>query len=164
MRVRAAGAGALVGCALFAVAALGADGAPSREQLTEEVRAVELAFAASVAGDDREAFASFLDVDAVFVSGARATVGREAILEAWKGYFGPDRAELTWSPELVELSGDGTLGLTRGPWTYRGKSAEGEVVEQSGIFNSVWRRQADGSWKVVFDAGCSPCPECGEGP
>jgi len=164
MRVRAAGAGALVGCALFAVAALGADGAPSREQLTEEVRAVELAFAASVAGDDREAFASFLDAEAVFVNGARATVGREAILEAWKGFFGPDRAELTWSPELVELSGDGTLGLTRGPWTYRGKGADGALVEQSGVFNSVWRRQADGSWKIVFDAGCSPCPECGEGP
>jgi ketosteroid isomerase-like protein len=28
---------------------------------------------------------------------------------------------------------------------------------QIGTFNSVWRREADGSWKVVFDKGCPPC-------
>jgi ketosteroid isomerase-like protein len=31
-----------------------------------------------------------------------------------------------------------------------------------GTFNSVWRREADGSWKVVFDRGCPDC-ECPTG-
>jgi ketosteroid isomerase-like protein len=26
-----------------------------------------------------------------------------------------------------------------------------------GTFNSVWRRESDGSWKVVFDKGCDAC-------
>jgi len=25
-----------------------------------------------------------------------------------------------------------------------------------GTFNSVWRKHADGSWKIVFDAGSAP--------
>jgi ketosteroid isomerase-like protein len=28
-----------------------------------------------------------------------------------------------------------------------------QVSEHWGTFNSVWRTQNDGSWKVVFDAG-----------
>jgi ketosteroid isomerase-like protein len=30
---------------------------------------------------------------------------------------------------------------------------EGERVESWGHFNSVWRRDQDGAWKVLFDAG-----------
>jgi predicted secreted Zn-dependent protease len=24
-------------------------------------------------------------------------------------------------------------------------------------FNSTWRRESDGRWRVVFDVGCPPC-------
>ena len=33
---------------------------------------------------------------------------------------------------------------------------EGRVSERWGTFNSVWRRDDDGNWKVVFDAGSAP--------
>jgi ketosteroid isomerase-like protein len=26
-----------------------------------------------------------------------------------------------------------------------------------GTFNSVWRLEADGKWRIVFDKGCPPC-------
>jgi ketosteroid isomerase-like protein len=71
-----------------------------------------------------------------------------------------DAPEFHWRPELVELSADGTLGLTRGPWTLRVRRPDGTDVVETGIFNSVWRRQADGSWRVLFDAGCPSCPVC----
>ena len=103
-----------------------------------------------------------IDADAVFV-GAAVTRGRAAIVEAWKVFFGPERPEFTWRPEIVELSGDGTLGMTRGPWTMKGKGPDGKPFERSGIFNSIWRKQPDGSWKVVFDMGCPGCPACAAG-
>jgi hypothetical protein len=45
-----------------------------------------------------------------------------------------------------------SLGLTSGPIF----SPDGARV---GTFNSVWRRETDGSWKVIFDRGCPEC-EC----
>ncbi len=151
-------------CILALASAAGAlAGEPSgfdRAARTAEVRAIENAFAASVMENKPEVFSSFIDEDAVFVGGSGSKRGRAEIVEAWKGFFAEGRPSFEWHAEVVELSGDGTLGLTRGPWTIRFKDKEGNEVEQAGLFNSVWRRQADGGWKIVFDAGCSPCPKC----
>ena len=125
-----------------------------------EVRSVEIAFAASVTENRPADFAGFLDDEAVFVGGGGALRGRNEIVAAWSGFFAADRPEFEWHPEIVELSRDGTLGFTRGPWTLRTVGEAGETREQSGLFNSIWQRQADGGWKIVFDAGCSPCPAC----
>lgn len=134
----------------------------AREALLEQVRQSELAFAATVAARDTMRFAAMIAEDAVFVGGGGATRGRDAIVQAWSRFFEPTAPEFVWRPEIVELSADGTLGFTRGPWTMKGKDAQGEPIDLAGIFNSVWRRQADGGWRVVFDAGCSPCPACPE--
>lgn len=130
-----------------------------RAARVEEVRQAELAFARSVIENRPDRFAAAIADDAVFV-GAAVSRGRAAIVEAWQGYFAEGRPQFEWHPEVVEVSVDGELGLSRGPWTIRTKGPDGREVELSGTFNSVWRRQADGSWRVLFDAGCGPCPRC----
>jgi ketosteroid isomerase-like protein len=132
----------------------------SREARVEQVRQSEIAFAATVAARDKMRFAAMIAEDAVFVGSTGAIRGRDAIVAAWAPFFEPSAPEFEWHPEIVELTEDGSLGLTRGPWTIRGKDAEGKPVEQTGVFNSVWRRQPGGDWRVTFDAGCSPCPSC----
>jgi ketosteroid isomerase-like protein len=153
--------------ALLSVGAGAARGAEldaaERTARTEAARAAEVAFAASVANGDAAAFAAAIDEQAVFVDASGPTRGRSAITAAWAPLLAPDRPDFRWHPELVELSGDGTLALSRGPWTMRAKRADGSVVERGGTFNSIWRRQPDGSWRVLFDAGCPPCPACGGG-
>jgi len=139
-------------------------GEAERTDRLEEVRATELAFAATVRDARPEAFAAMLDDDAVFAGAEGALRGRDVIAEAWAGFFAEGRPEFEWHPEVVELSGDGELGFTRGPWTLRATGDDGTTAERSGLFNSVWRRQPDGSWRIVFDAGCSPCPKCEEAP
>lgn len=154
--------GAVAGGALGAAPARAGEGEGfDRAARIEEVRQAELAFAASVMENRPERFAALLADDAVFVGGAGVTRGRESIAAAWQGFFGEGRPYFEWHPEVVELSGDGTLGLTRGPWTIRTKNAEGGEVELRGLFNSVWRREGDGGWRVLFDAGCPPCAACG---
>ena len=154
---------ALLGVTLALVPAAKAAGGPDeaeRARRIEAVRATELAFAATVRDDRPDAFAAMLDDDAVFAGNDGALRGRAAIVEAWAGFFAEGRPEFEWHPEMVELSGDGELGFTRGPWTLRATREDGTAVERSGLFNSVWSRQPDGSWRIVFDAGCSPCPAC----
>ena len=142
-------------------AGVAVDGSAERAARTEQVRAAELAFAKAVLDDRPETFAALLDEGAVFVSGQDVSRGKATVIEAWKGYFGPGRPYFEWHPEVVELSADGNLGLSRGPWVIRTKDKEGKEVEIRGLYNSIWQRQADGSWRILFDAGCSPCPTCG---
>ncbi len=125
------------------------------EEAADSLRAAELAFAASVADRDPEAFASFLDEDAVFVSGG-VLRGKEAILQGWSIFFAEGGPELTWRPEVVEVRPDG-LGLSRGPYTLTVTAADGSETSSSGQFMSIWRRQEDGGWKILFDSGCPPC-------
>ena len=124
----------------------------------EELRAAEIAFAASVAERDAERFASFLDEDAVFASGG-VLRGREAIVQGWSLLFAEEGPRLTWQPELVEVRPDG-LGLSRGPYTMTMTGPDGAETTSSGQFMSIWRRDEAGDWKVLFDSGCPPCPAC----
>jgi ketosteroid isomerase-like protein len=68
-------------------------------------------------------------------------------------FFAPDGPSIRWRPQFVEILEDGTLALTRGPYQLVMTDEQGVQSEYWGTFNSVWRRDEDGSWRVVFDAG-----------
>lgn len=152
---------AALALAFAASAAASPISADERAVRVEQVRRTELAFAATVKENRPSDFAFFLDDEAAFVGAGGVTRGRDAVVAAWAVFFGADRPAFEWHPEIVELSADGTLGLSRGPWTLRVRQPDGREVEERGLFNSVWQRQNDGSWKIVFDAGCA-CPPGGE--
>jgi len=118
----------------------------------DELRAAEIAFAASVADRDAGRFASFIDEDAVFL-GATSLRGREAIVQAWSVFLAAGGPRLVWQPDIVEVRPDG-LGLSRGPYTLTTTAEDGTESTSSGQFMSIWRRGNDGSWQVLFDSGC----------
>jgi len=114
--------------------------------LAEEVRAREIAFAKTMADRDLDAFKTFISPEAVFFNGNEPIRGRDAIAQSWAPFFeGPD-APFSWLPDVVEILESGRLALSSGP--VRGPSGE-----EVGRFNSVWRKDADGQWRVVFDKG-----------
>lgn len=125
---------------------------PALADLEQEVRCREVGFSQSVEKQDRESFASFIDPDARFV-GNKVDRSREAIAEAWAVFFTGDLPLIKWRPQIVEVLEDGRLALSRGPFISVSKNAEGDKVETWGTFNSIWRLNSDGEWRVVFDAG-----------
>lgn len=121
----------------------------------DSLRATELAFAKSVADKDLDQFKAFLAQDAVFASGPTLR-GPEAIAQAWSYYFAPGAPPLLWCPTRVEVLGSGELGMTTGPYETLAKSENDGTRRVRGVFFSVWRRQSDGSWRIVFDSGTPP--------
>jgi ketosteroid isomerase-like protein len=65
---------------------------------------------------------------------------------------------LAWQPLLVEVSKSGDLGYSIGSYEARKTDASGTHVVGTGKYMTVWRRQKDGSWKVVFDSGVQDQP------
>ena len=59
--------------------------------------------------------------------------------------------KLIWKPDFVDVSASGDLAYTYGAYTYSYKDSTGAIVEQGGIFHTVWKRQADGGWRFVWD-------------
>ena len=124
-------------------------------ELEEQVRATERAFAKSMADRDFAAFTAHLSDEAVFMGGA-ALRGRQAVADGWARFFDGAEAPFSWEPETVVVLTSGTLALSSGP-------VRNPAGERVGTFNSVWRRETDGRWRIVFDKGCPPC-DCGRAP
>jgi ketosteroid isomerase-like protein len=120
------------------------------EALVAQVRATETAFAKTMADRDQTAFASFVADEALFFNNQSALRGRAAVVAAWRSYFDGAKAPFSWAPETVDVLDSGTLALTSGPV----RDPDGRQI---GTFTSIWRREADGRWKIVFDKGCPPC-------
>jgi len=121
----------------------------SAPDLQAQVRETERAFAKTMADRDHKAFVSFLSEEAIFL-GRTALRGRSEVAEGWKRFFEGPQAPFAWEPERVEVMASGTLAISQGPVT----DPKGERV---GTFTSTWRREADGKWRIVLDAGCPPC-------
>lgn len=128
----------------------GAASAETNAELKEQVRQTEIAFAKTMADRDAAAFASFLDAETIFMSGGGATRGAKRVAENWKRFFEGAQAPFSWAPEFVEVLDSGMLAMSSGPV----RDASGK---RTGTFNSVWRREAGGKWKIVLDNGCPAC-------
>jgi ketosteroid isomerase-like protein len=127
---------------------------PSRvadlDSLRRQVTDTEIAFANTMADRDYAAFVGFIAEEAVFLNGGKPLRGRPAIAEHWKRFYAETTAPFSWKPDLVEVLPSGTLAQSVGP-----------VMNPSGVvvarFNSVWRLEGSGVWRVIFDSGCEVC-------
>ncbi len=100
-----------------------------------------------MADRDLEAFKTYLSDEAVFFTSVTTPLrGAPAVVEAWARYFEGPAAPFSWSPDVVVVLDSGALALSSG--TVRNR--EGELT---GRFNTIWRLESDGQWRVVFDKG-----------
>ena len=138
-------------CISLLMLAMASAARPSNADLKKQVFAAERAFAATMKARDHAAFTRFLAEEAIFFSGTTVLRGRETIDGAWRPYYVGEQAPFSWEPDEVEVVDSGTLAYSGGP-VY---DAGGKRI---GHFNSIWRLEAPGKWKVVFDRGDAPCP------
>lgn len=120
------------------------------DTLARQVRETEIAFAATMADRDHEAFASFLAEETIFFAGDTPLRGKAAVAEAWQPFYEGAEAPFSWEPEVVEVLDSGALALSSGPV----RNAQGERIA---IYHSIWRLEAPGTWRIVFDKGCKAC-------
>ena len=121
------------------------------EAWKEEVRQTEAAFASmALEKGIATAFLYYAADDAVLNRNDSLIIGIENIQKRFDTTPAP-AGELSWSPDFIEVSESGDLAYTYGQYEYKLLDSAGTEVIHTGIFHTVWQRQADGSWKYVWD-------------
>jgi ketosteroid isomerase-like protein len=145
----------IVVLALCSSTASGAEAQASPESPRCHVWQRELDFARSVTDHDPVAFASFLAANTAFGVSREPTIGREAVTREWQGIIDGSALKLEWYPAVVTVGGDGRIAYSSGPALYQDPQTG---AYRHGRYGSVWQREADGEWRLVFDDGIRPEP------
>ncbi|MGA3262995.1 MAG: nuclear transport factor 2 family protein [Terracidiphilus sp.] len=122
---------------------------------------LEARFAKDVAERGGQAFAEWFAEDGVALgNGAAPLVGRVAIAKS--ANWSPRDYQLTWIPTDAAMGPSGDVGYTWGHFEGHSKDANGNPVTITGRYITIWRRQPDGNWKVVLDAGANEPAAAGD--
>jgi len=128
--------------------------APVDAQALQRMVATERAFAAATEQIGvRDGFLSFFAEDAVSIQRQPtfAVVPARAALTAQPLAKLPLANTLVWEPYTGHVSSDGTIGWLTGGFVSMNQAQH--VVVAQGAYFSVWKRQADGTWRVWLDEG-----------
>lgn len=118
-------------------------------------------FARDVLARGGVAFADWFAEDSVALNnGAAPIIGKVAIAKS--ANWLPKDYQLTWTPTDAQMGPSGDMGYTWGHFEGHSKDAAGNPVTTTGRYITVWRKQADGSWKVVLDAGANEPAAAGD--
>jgi len=122
------------------------------DELKEKIVKTEKEFESTVKEKGiQEAFYEFADSNAVIKrEDDRLIKGKELIKLYYQNpaYL---KDSVSWKPDFVEVSVDGTLAYTYGIYTWKVKDSVGKETIFKGVFHTVWKKQADGTWKYVWD-------------
>lgn len=122
---------------------------PKQKESLQQLIETEKAFAqASIDKGTKTAFLDFLSKESIVFDKSMPVNG----LEYWqKNDF---KGVITWQPIIAEIAGSADLGYTVGNYQFHKNTAE-EKPSTFGSFVTLWKKQADNSWKVAVDMGVS---------
>ena len=101
----------------------------------------------------RDAFLAFIADDGLLFRPG-AVNGKKWMLEHPGPPPGDKKPLLAWQPAYAGMAASGDMGFTTGPWEAKADIND-EKPQGYGHFVTVWKKQADGTWKFVVDLGIS---------
>jgi len=118
-------------------------------------------FAKDVLARGGAAFADWFAPDGVALNNGQAPLAGVVAI-AKSANWDPKVYQLTWTTTDAQMGPSGDMGYTWGHFEGHSKDAAGNPVVTSGRYITVWRKEKDGSWKVVLDAGANEPAAAGD--
>ena len=123
-----------------------------KEKVKEEILQTEKAFEKMCADQGMQEAFYFFASDSAVIKRQNDTliVGKENI----KNYYSNPSfkmANVTWTPDFIDVSDCGDMAYSYGEYLWEIWSDAGDTAEFIGVFQTIWKKQSDGSWKYVWD-------------
>jgi len=94
----------------------------------------------------------------VMVANAPVATGAQSVRAAFAPFFALPGFRCDWAPTRVEVARSGELAYSSGAYTNGYSDPQGRAVLDRGSYVTVWRKDAGGQWRVVFDTFASALP------
>lgn len=124
-----------------------------------ELLAADAAFNDEVQKGGVDAWTAWFAENGVEHTGTEPAVGPAAVHKFMEGQFSAPGFKLTWQPEGARSLDSGRLGMTWGRWQEHIQVAEGKSLDLTGQYITIWQKQKDGTWKVLWDGGEATKPK-----
>jgi ketosteroid isomerase-like protein len=132
--------------------------AQSNQKETDAILAADAAWMKVYHAKDLDKSLAFCAEDAsMLVPSAPIATGKEAVGKLIAYDFSVN-GDLTWHANKVGVARSGDLGYSSGIYEDTYQNAAGKTVHDTGKYLTIWKKQADGSWKVLFDMSNSDLP------
>ena len=119
-----------------------------KEQLLE----MDRAWSTAANTNDLEKLWSFWADDAIILMSADITIKGIDQIKSFTTQARKDpNFEISWEVQGSELSDNADMGFTYGIGTVRRTNSTGEIISTTKPYLSIWRKQADGTWKCVIE-------------
>lgn len=156
-----AGRSVVLGCVGILLLSTGCKqqtGGESQAATEQTIRDVDEQWAKAAGAHNLDNTVSYYTDDAVLLPpNATIVSGKQALRTSWAALLSPN-ITLTWHANKVDVSQSGDLAYAVGAYDLSTKDAQGKLVSDHGKTIEVFRKQADGSWKVVADMYSSDLP------
>jgi ketosteroid isomerase-like protein len=133
--------------------------AADTKAIEQSLRDLDAQWSAAAGGKDLEKTISFYSADAIVLpANAPAATTKEAIRNTWKDLLASPGLAISWKTTKVEVARSGDIGYTTGTYELTMNDETGKPVPDHGKYVEVWKKHADGKWKVVADIWNSDLP------
>jgi ketosteroid isomerase-like protein len=141
-------------CGRASTPAASVPGAADTAGLAEALLAADRAFGDSTAARGLEGWMRFYAEDAVRLTmGAEVAQGLDAVRAHDASLFADSAVRLVWTPLRSGVFADGRHGFTTGRSAMLKLGGATPDTVYRGAYVTIWRREADGRWKVILDTG-----------
>lgn len=143
----------VVSCVGFSNQSGAATSSDKRAADEAAIRAKDGTFGEGVAEKNVEKILALYEDGAVlFAPKAPAAIGKAAIREAFKGLLMAPGVKMTFKSTSVNVSRSRDLAVQRATFQVETTGKDGKPTTETGQAVMVWRKQSDGSWKVIADS------------
>lgn len=138
---------------LFGMLAFAAPALFAQRDAATALMEADRAFDHDTAARGLDGWMDWFAEDARIETAKDVLVGKGVLRDFYSKMFASREFRLHWWPVHAEISTDGTLGFTFGRAEISWRDEKGEQQKRESRYTTLWRRQKDGTYRVIFDMG-----------